>query len=72
MTNNVKCVNCGGTQMESGTLHSTGSVYFRPSDAKFMKFKTANIDVFSNICLNCGYVNLIGDLGKLKELTDKA
>lgn len=68
MSNSIKCSNCGGTNIEQGTLHSTGKIYFRPSDAKFLKLKTANIEVHPNMCLDCGSINLIGKVEKLKEL----
>ena len=68
MSESMKCVNYGQTNMEWGTLHSTGKLYFRPTDAKFLKLETANIEVHANMCLNCGSVNLMGSAEKLKEL----
>ena len=70
MNNGIKCLNCGGTNIHSGTLHSTGRSHFRPSDAKFLKLKTANIEVIANMCLDCGYLNLMGDIEKAKQVTD--
>jgi len=58
------------TNMERGALNSTGKLYFRPSDAKFLKLETANIEVYANMCLDCGFINFMGDPKKLKELTD--
>ena len=69
MDNTIKCFNCGGTNLHSGSLHSTGKTHFRPSDAKFLKLKTANIDVIANMCIDCGAINLSGDLKKAKEVT---
>lgn len=71
MANDIKCSNCGGTNIEQGTLHSTGKIYFRPSDAKFLKLETANIKVHANMCYDCGSINLAGSTEKLKELTNK-
>ena len=71
MSNSLKCLNCGGTNIEQGTLNSTGKTYFRPSDARFLKLETANIKVQANMCFDCGFVNLMGDTVKLKELIKK-
>jgi hypothetical protein len=57
--------------MQAGSLHSTGKTHFRPSDARFLKLKTANIELLANMCMNCGSVNLIGDTEKAKKVTDK-
>jgi predicted nucleic-acid-binding Zn-ribbon protein len=51
------CPNCNSTNMESGTLGSTGKIHFRPEDAKFLKLKTANVDVAASLCMDCGYKN---------------
>jgi len=67
----IKCLNCGGTNIHTGTLHSTGRTHFRPSDVKFLKLKTANIEVLANMCLDCGSINLIGDIEKAKNITEK-
>jgi ferredoxin-like protein FixX len=52
-------------------MHSTGKLSFRPDDAKFLKLKTANVDVDACLCLDCGSVRLMADTEKVKELTDK-
>jgi predicted nucleic-acid-binding Zn-ribbon protein len=70
MDNNIKCFSCGGTNIHKGTLHSTGKIHFRPSDAKFLKLKTADIEVYANMCLDCGSINLMGDIEKAKKVTD--
>lgn len=72
MDNKTKCLNCGGTNTHIGNLHSTGRTYFRPSDAKFLKLKTANIDVIANMCMDCGSINLIGDTEKAKKVTEES
>ena len=71
MSDSIKCQSCGGTNIEKGTLHSTGKIYFRPADAKFLKLETANIEVHANMCFDCGSINLMGNKEKLKELTKK-
>jgi predicted nucleic-acid-binding Zn-ribbon protein len=63
-----KCLTCGSTNLESGTLSSTGALHFRPKDAKFMKLTTANVDVQARLCLDCGSVALTSDVEKVKSL----
>ena len=65
----VKCPSCNGTNVEPGSLHSTGALHFRPEHAKFLKLKTANIDVRAGLCLDCGFVSLTGDAERAKALT---
>ena len=66
-----KCPGCNSTKIESGSLNSTGKVYFRPEHAKFLKLKTANIDVAANVCMDCGYIILTVDPEKIKALQDE-
>jgi hypothetical protein len=71
MNEPCRCLNCGGTNMESGALHSTGRMSFRPADAKFLKLHTANVEVDADLCLDCGCVALRADTRKVKALTDR-
>lgn len=65
-----KCPICGGVNMETGSLSSTGKIHFRPADAKFLKMKTANVEIAANLCMDCGYVALTADTEKVKALRD--
>jgi len=64
------CPSCKSTNMESGSLGSTGKIHFRPEGAKFLKLKTANVDVAASLCMDCGHVALTGDTEKVKALKD--
>jgi hypothetical protein len=57
--------------MESGSLGSTGKIHFRPEGAKFLKLKTANVDVAASLCMDCGHVALAGDKEKVQALMDE-
>ena len=65
------CPNCNGTKIEPGSLSSTGKLHFRPEHAKFLKLKTANVDVAANICMDCGHIILMADVGKVKALANE-
>lgn len=71
MAETIICRKCDGTNVEPGKLRSTGELHFRPSHAKFLKLKTANIEVLAHLCLDCGHVELFGDPEKVKSLTEK-
>lgn len=70
MSNNMKCSGCGGANLHKGALSSTGKMYFRPSGAKFLNLKTANMEVTAHICMDCGSIGLYGDTQKAKELIE--
>jgi len=65
------CPICNSTNMESGSLGSTGKIHFRPEGAKFLKLKTANVDIAASLCMDCGYVALAGDTEKVQTLRDQ-
>ena len=66
-----KCPICSSTNVEPGTILSTGKLHFRPEHARFLTLKTANIEVKAHLCLDCGHISLTGDAGKVKGLTEK-
>ena len=63
-----KCPSCNGTNLEPGNIQSTGKIYFRPKNTKFLTLKTADIEIEGNICTDCGYIMLVGDKNKAKSL----
>ncbi len=66
-----KCYRCGGERLEPGQMQSTGKIYFRPENAKFLTMKSANIPVNANICLDCGAIELVAEVEKAQMLTDR-
>ncbi len=71
MTNESRqCVRCGAENLEPGQIQSTGRLYFRPKNAKFLSKDTANVGVTAVICSTCGTVELLGDLSKLHKIVD--
>ncbi|MHC4170800.1 MAG: hypothetical protein ACYSWQ_28005 [Planctomycetota bacterium] len=63
-----KCASCGSEDLEPGRIQSTGRVYFRPKNARFLSLKSADIEIDGNICTECGFIMLFGDKGKVKAL----
>ena len=66
------CPRCGSTVAEPGSVHSTGRIYFRPTNAKFLTLKTGDIELKANACAQCGHVDFVADVGKLDTLTRRA
>jgi hypothetical protein len=68
MPRNDRCAVCTGTNLHPGQIQSTGKTYFRPSDAKFLTLKTADIAVHATVCLDCGAIQLSSDPDRVREL----
>ncbi len=66
------CPSCGKPALVRGALQSTGSVRFRPFQAKFLTFRTADIAIQAQMCASCGCVVLLGDAHKLEQLKSSA
>ncbi|MGB0715984.1 MAG: hypothetical protein ACPGXK_08900 [Phycisphaerae bacterium] len=65
------CPSCKSTELQPGTVQSTGAIYFRPKNTRFMSFSTNDIRLHGNICTKCGYVMLVGDPVKAEKLTSQ-
>ena len=71
MTTERQCPSCGSDRLEPGTIQGAGRVYFKPENAKFLSLQTSDVTMTANICLECGVIVLVGDLGKAKKLVDE-
>jgi predicted nucleic-acid-binding Zn-ribbon protein len=71
MATEKKCLRCGGASLEPGAIRSTGHIYFRPENAKFFTFQFADVPVRANMCVDCGTIELVGDVRKAQSLTGK-
>ena len=72
MPTDRKCLRCGGTQLEPGRIQSRGKVWFKPDNAKFFTFNTSDVQVRAALCLDCGTVDLVGDIEKAQALIGTA
>lgn len=72
MENQKTCNRCGSSQLSKGSIQSTGKMYFRLSETKFFAAKTSDLAVNGNICLECGSIDLVGDVEKARSLRKSA
>jgi len=68
MSEENKCLKCGGTNLKPSKLESTGKIYARPDDAKFETVLTTGALVNANICLDCGHVELVVNADQAKSM----
>jgi predicted nucleic-acid-binding Zn-ribbon protein len=72
MDKEKKCLRCGGSNLVPSELQSTGKVYARPKHAKLKTLLTTGVLIKANICLDCGYVELLVNAAKAKSLMKKS
>ena len=62
------CSRCGG-EMAAGALYSAVRTSFRPQDSKFLTLQTGDVMTKAQMCRQCGVIEIIGDVNKLRHLT---
>ncbi len=67
-----KCMRCGSEALAPGALYGPRRLSFRPEGAKFLTLETGEIMTKSTMCRQCGLIEFIGDVSKLKRLTEEA
>lgn len=63
------CGRCGGEMSASGVLYSAVRLSFRPQDSRFMTFETGDVMTKAIMCRDCGLIEIVGDIAKLRRLT---
>lgn len=71
MDNDRTCSRCGGSSLESGKVQSTGRVHFHFDNAPFLTTHTGYVPIFSTMCLDCGTIDLIGEVNKARKIAGK-
>ena len=52
-----------------GAIYAAVRLSFRPQDAKFMTLETGEVMTKAVMCRDCGLIELVGDVNKLRRLT---
>jgi hypothetical protein len=63
------CTRCGGEMNGNGALYSAVRLSFRPQDSKFMTLQTGDVMTKAVMCRDCGLIEIVGDVNKLRRLT---
>ena len=63
-----KCYRCGGTRLQPGVVRARDRLKFVPDNATFWTLAFPNVALHSYLCMDCGAVELFGDLRKAEKL----
>lgn len=63
------CARCGGEMNGAGALYSAVRLTFRPQDSRFMTLETGDVMTKAIMCRECGTIEIVGDVNKLRRLT---
>lgn len=63
------CGRCGGEMSAAGALYAAVRMSFRPQDSKFMTLETGDVMTKAVMCRDCGVIEIVGDVNKLRRLT---
>ena len=63
------CGHCGGEMSAAGALYSALRLTFRPDESRFMTLETGEVMTKGMMCRDCGLIEIIGDVSKLRRLT---
>jgi len=55
--------------LAAGALYSAIRTAFRPQDSKFLILETGDVMTKATMCRNCGIIEIVGDVNKLRRLT---
>jgi hypothetical protein len=62
MSDAKTCSRCGGATPEAGRVQSTGRVNFHFEDPRFLTALTGYVPILSTMCLDCGTIDLSGEV----------
>jgi ribosomal protein S27AE len=65
------CIRCGGDSFSVGAMISAVRTSFRPQESKFLTLETGDVMTKAMMCRNCGVIEIIGDVNKLRRLTSE-
>jgi hypothetical protein len=63
------CTRCGAEMTGAGALYSAVRLSFRPQESKFMTLQTGDVMTKAVMCRECGVIEIVGDVNKLRRLT---
>lgn len=67
------CSRCGSSELESGVIltpHGQSTVVLRLDKTPFFTL-SPNVEVRAEMCLNCGAIQLTGDIEKARDFAER-
>lgn len=64
----TKCIKCNSENVEKGRFRSIEDCHFKLNNTKFFTLKMPKIPVSAYMCLECGNIELIGNIERAKSL----
>jgi hypothetical protein len=65
------CYRCGGETASLGALFSAVRTSFRPQESRFLTLESGDVMTKATMCRECGVIEIIGDVNKLRRLTSE-
>ena len=69
---NVKCLRCGSELIADSALYGPGRLALRPDDTRFLTMESGHVMTKATMCRECGFVEIVGDVQKLRRLIGHA
>ena len=69
MSTEGTCHRCGGSSLESGKVQSTGRIHFHFENARFLATHPGYVSIFSTMCMDCGIIDMVGEVSKARKIT---
>ena len=66
---NSKCLRCGSDHIADGALYGPSRMALRPDGARFLTLEMGHVMTKAIMCRECGFVEITGDVQKLRRLT---
>ena len=67
-----ECLRCRTALAVPGAIHVLGRASFRPSSTKFLTLESADVMTRATMCPECGFIEVTGDVKKLRRLTSQS
>lgn len=65
---NRQCLRCHSSRVEPGAIESLGRSHFKLEHTKFLTLQTSDVSFRGFLCLDCGSIELVGDVTKAQAL----
>jgi hypothetical protein len=68
----IDSLRCGSELIADSALYGPGRLALRPDDTRFLTMESGHVMTKATMCRECGLVEIVGDVQKLRRLTGHA